>query len=197
MTKSQSLELKGIAILFMFLLHLFNTYQYQNIYEPFILINNTPLTFYISLYADICVAMFLFISGYGVFYKYTKNTSNIIGYIKSLLPGIKGLMINYCIILVIFCLILGPLFGYQTRYPGSIEKLLLNITAIDTSYSGAWWFLTTYLLLVFTSSLLFKFINNRNIFLVLSLLAILLVTYNDLRILLILMTQYYIGLQQN
>ncbi|MCD9547950.1 acyltransferase family protein [Photobacterium carnosum] len=172
MTKSQSLELKGIAILFMFLLHLLNTYQYQNIYEPFILINNTPLTFYISLYADICVAMFLFISGYGVFYKYTKNTSNIIGYIKSLLPGIKGLMINYCIILVIFCLILGPLFGYQTRYPGSIEKLLLNITAIDTSYSGAWWFLTTYLLLVFTSSLLFKFINNRNIFLVLSLLAI-------------------------
>lgn len=172
MTKKQSLELKGIAILFMFLLHLFNTYQYQNIYEPFILINNTPLTFYISLYADICVAIFLFISGYGLFYKFTKNADNRAEYIKSLLPGLKGLMINYWIILVVFCLVLGPLFGYKSRYPGSFETLLLNITAIKTSYCGAWWFLTTYLLLVFTSSWLFKVINKKNISIILSLLAI-------------------------
>ena len=46
MTKSESNQIKGIAITFMLLLHLFNTYDYQHIYDPYLLVNVTPLTFH-------------------------------------------------------------------------------------------------------------------------------------------------------
>jgi hypothetical protein len=59
MTKTETKQIKGIAIIFMLLLHLFNTYDYHNIYVPYLLINGTPLTFYISLFADCCVVSLL------------------------------------------------------------------------------------------------------------------------------------------
>lgn len=73
MTLSESNQIKGIAILFILLMHLFNTYAYQNIYDPNLLINGTPLTFYISLNADCCVVLFLFCSGYGLYFSYKKQ----------------------------------------------------------------------------------------------------------------------------
>lgn len=165
MTKQQSLELKGIAILCMFLLHLFNTYNYQDIYSPFLYIKEVTLTFYISLYADICVAIFLFISGYGLYSKYCKTDEN--QYVKSVLPGIKSLLINYWVILVLFCLIIAPLLGDSDRYPNNMTTFLLNALAIDTSYCGAWWFLTTYILLALSSKWIFTVVDKCRPFILL------------------------------
>jgi len=150
------MELKGIAILFMFLLHLFNTHEFSHIYDEYIHIGASSLTFYISLYADVCVAMFLFVSGYGLYFKYSKHNPSRGSYLKSLIPGIKGLMVNYWIILLLFPVFIGVVLGYGESTPGSYEKFLLNFFAIDTSYNGAWWFLTTYLLLAISSGSLFK-----------------------------------------
>lgn len=157
MTKTETKQIKGIAIIFMLLLHLFNTYDYHNIYVPYLLINGTPLTFYISLFADCCVVLFLYCSGYGLYFSYKKNKTTE-QYIKKFPSKLKDLYLKYWIILILFCLIVGPLLG-ENHYPGNWQTIILNLTAIETSYNGAWWFFTTYVLCLLISPILFKLID--------------------------------------
>ena len=50
LTKNQIKNTKGIAILFMLLLHLFCTKAYEGIYTPLIFIASTPLVYYLALF---------------------------------------------------------------------------------------------------------------------------------------------------
>lgn len=52
--------------------------------------------------------------------------------------------------------------GKGETYPGNIKTFLLTFTAIDPSYNGAWWFLTTYIILVFLSPYINKVIIKYN-----------------------------------
>ena len=49
LTKNQIKMTKGIAILFMLLLHLFCTKAYEGLYSPLIFIGNILLVYYLSL----------------------------------------------------------------------------------------------------------------------------------------------------
>jgi len=171
MTKSESNQVKRIAITFMLLLHLFNTYVYQNVYDPYLLINGTPLTFYVSLFADCCVVLFLFCSGYGLYFSYRK-TGDAKLYIKSFPRRLKNLYVRYWIIIILFCFLIGPFLG-EENYPGDFLTIILNLTALDTSYNGAWWFFTTYVICLFISPFLFRFVDKYNVVLVVSVFSIL------------------------
>lgn len=160
MSKDETNQLKGIAIAFMLLLHLFNTYNYHEIYTPYLMINGVPLTFYISLFADCCVVLFLYCSGYGLYFSY-KNSNSEGKYVKGMPARLKGLYIKYWVILILFCFILGALLG-ESRYPCDIKTIILNLTALDTSYNGAWWFFTTYVIILLISPILFKIIERNN-----------------------------------
>ncbi|MGI2030034.1 heparan-alpha-glucosaminide N-acetyltransferase domain-containing protein [Endozoicomonas acroporae] len=94
MTKNESNEIKELAITFMLLLHLFNTYEYHEIYTPYLLINGTPFTYYISLFADCCVVLFLYCSGYGLYFTYKKQGA-VQQYIKTFPIRLKGLYTKY------------------------------------------------------------------------------------------------------
>ncbi|MGI2030035.1 hypothetical protein, partial [Endozoicomonas acroporae] len=50
----------------------------------------------------------------------------------------------------------------ETRYPGDFETIILNLTALDTSYNGAWWFFTIYVICLLISPVLFKLIDQYN-----------------------------------
>lgn len=154
----QTNNTKGIAILMMVCLHLFNR-PYQSLFEPIIFIGKQPLTYYISLFCDCCVAIYCFCSGYGLYIGYSKKDSN---YKRKNYIRILKILINYWIILILFVVILGACIDKSYGYPGDITKFILNFTAIHTSYNGAWWFLTTYFLLVLSSPFLFFLINNFN-----------------------------------
>ena len=70
-TKKQSLAVKGVAILMMLWHHLF----YPGNYAEFTL-NCWPImesqAVHIALFSKICVSLFAFISGYGLFLSYRK-----------------------------------------------------------------------------------------------------------------------------
>ena len=66
LTKNQIKMTKGVAILFMLLLHLFCTKTYEGLYIPLIFIGDTPLIYYLALFGDCCVAIYCFCSGYGL-----------------------------------------------------------------------------------------------------------------------------------
>lgn len=148
----QSNHLKSIAILMMLCLHLFNTLNYKGLFEPLLYIGSKPLIYYVSLFCDACVPIFAFVSGYGLYFKYLQNQTI---YRKDNLRRLKKMYLNYWIIIFLFPVGLGFLLGKE-NYPGSIIKLLGNLSAVVTSYNGAWWFFTIYILFVITSSLWFQ-----------------------------------------
>lgn len=158
LTKQQTTELKGIAILMMLFLHLFNR-NWEELFRPLIFIGSQPLSYYISLFCDCCVAIYCFCSGYGLYAGYSKDKSHFNH--KNRIRIFK-LYINYWIIIVLFVFILGGIMLQKWNYIGGFWKILLNIAALDTSYNGAWWFLFTYILLSFLSSYIFLLIENAN-----------------------------------
>lgn len=167
-TLQKSNQLKSIAILMMLCLHLFNR-DYQGLFQPLVFIGKQPLSYYISLFCDACVPIFAFVSGYGLFFKYQESKTN---YIKSNRIRIRSLFINYWIVLVLFVVVLGYLLN-MPGYPGDFQTFILNFTAVKVSYNGAWWFLTTYLVFVITSSFWFRLLLKLNPYIYLFVLLVL------------------------
>lgn len=147
----------------MLLLHLFCTQEYGGLFEPVIYIGETPLIYYLALFGDCCVAIFCFCSGYGLMINYQKN---LLEYTTKNKIRLFNLYFNYWIVILIFVCLLGPLLGNSATYPGSLKEFILTITAIDPAYNGAWWFVTTYILLVVTSPILYRIIIKYNPYLV-------------------------------
>ncbi|MGF9965395.1 hypothetical protein [Bacillus rhizoplanae] len=54
-SKNDTKMLKGVAILFMLLLHLFCRKEVNGLYDTFLMINGIPLVYYIGLFGDACV----------------------------------------------------------------------------------------------------------------------------------------------
>lgn len=161
-TVNQSKILQTIAILMMLFLHLFNR-SYDELFVPLIFIGKLPLSYYLSTFCDACVPIFCFVSGYGLFFTYNKNEAT---YKKNNLRRIFKLYINYWIILILFAVFLGLLLNKEGM-PGSLTKFISNFLAVSNSYNGAWWFFFTYMLLIYSSNLIFKLVNKEVPFLLL------------------------------
>jgi hypothetical protein len=151
----KSNQLKAIAIIMMLFMHLFQR-EPQGLFEPLIYIGSQPLSYYLALFSDACVPIFCFVSGYGLFFKYQRQTPT---YTKSNLKRIGKLYINYWIILFLFVVGLGTMLAKE-GYPGSWQKFTFNFFALGNSYNGAWWFFFTYILLVFTSPFFFRLLKS-------------------------------------
>src|SRR4051812_49331847 len=104
---------KGIAILFMLLLHLFCRKEVNGLYQTFPMIDGVPLIYYIGLFGDACVPMFCFASGYGLYISVKKENGSIF---KKNVKRIFKLLINYWIILILFVLV-GILAGKSDILP--------------------------------------------------------------------------------
>lgn len=148
MEKTQSQMLKGIAILLMIFLHLFNQMGNVDLCKNFIYIGGTPLIYILSRAAN-PVPFFLILGGYGLYKVFEKGD-------KHRWSRLGKLYIHYWIILLIF-VVIGH-FIYPNRYPGSCVKLLANIASYDTSYNGEMWFLLPYAILSACAPILFRLI---------------------------------------
>ena len=149
-TRDESLILKGIAILFMLGLHLYNRDVTTGFYEPWIYIGNQPFIYYISFMFDACVPMYCFVAGYAAYIK--KDVS-----LKKQSSRIFELLINYWII-VLITIMLGIVL-HHNKIPGSFSIVLGNLFLYKITYVGAWWFMQTYMLLFLTSKCIIKIID--------------------------------------
>lgn len=152
MTKEQTNILKGIAILMMLFLHLFNGSNLTDVCEPLLFIGSTPLVHIISKACN-PVGIFLMLSGYGLSYTYFRGKLSFNGQEHRLFK----LYIHYWIILLIFVSI-GS-FVRPEKYPGSLSDIIMNFTSISNSYNSETWFLFAYALLSLTSVWIFKCID--------------------------------------
>jgi surface polysaccharide O-acyltransferase-like enzyme len=156
-------KLKGVAIIFMLLLHLFCRKEVNGLYETFPVINGDPLVYYLALFGDACVPIFCFASGYGLLVSFQNDQQH---FFKSNNKRILILLVNFWIILIAFVAI-GYIAGIGEVLPGSLKEFTLNFFLLSNSYNGAWWFLQTYLLLVYLSPFIFKLIKKYNSMIVL------------------------------
>ena len=59
--------------------------------------------------------------------------------------------------------------GQGESYLGTLKEFILTFTALDPAYNGAWWFFTTYIILVLLSPIINKIVVKYNNMLVITL----------------------------
>ena len=97
-SKKETLELKGIAIILLFIHHFLWNYS-----------NDNALTFYIVRFTKICVGIFVFLSGYGL--AKSQMNKEITG-VKFVILKIKQLMTTYQ---KVFCLFVAIALVFNLR----------------------------------------------------------------------------------
>lgn len=152
MSKEESTILKGIAILLMLFLHLFNKTTLPEMCHPMIYIGDTPLV-HILTRATNPVDFFVILSGYGLAFLYQKETLNF----RSQLRRLSKLYIHYWLILLVFVTI-GS-FIRPDSYPGDVWKIIGNVTSWSSNYNYEHWFLFPYAMLSLTAYPLFKLMD--------------------------------------
>lgn len=150
MSKAESQMMKGVAILLMIFLHLFN--QLPNVDEchNFLYIDGLPLVYILSR-ATNPVAFFLILGGYGL-YKVNERGD------KHRWSRVLKLFIHYWIILLLF-VIVGHSISPE-KYPGTLSTILANITSFHTTYNGEMWFLFPYVILSLLAPLIFRIMKH-------------------------------------
>ncbi len=167
-TKEQTNIAKGVAICLMFAHHLFafsDRLVNGNNYIPLIPFFN--LEHQIGQFGNICVSIFLFLSGYGMFLGHLNSKETSLNYsIKKL----KSFYSTYWLYFLIFVPI-GILYfqrvtlwgSDQIRYSADPRIFLENFLGWSATYNGEWWFVRLFVicLLIFP---LYTFLGKRHVF---------------------------------
>ena len=140
-TKNHTQIAKGFALILMFFDHLFwmDYGKYKSIFP--LLPDGHSLEWAIGSIGNICVAMFLFLSGYGMFFIVRKKDQYSV---RDALIRIRNIWVDYAIISAVF-IIIDLIFGKISFNP---IKIILNILALDYSYNKFAWFVITYIVIM-------------------------------------------------
>ena len=149
MSKNETKQMYGIAILMMLCLHLFRAADPTNYFSILNIVFGKNALLYIANFCGICVAIYAFITGYG-FSEYSKrkkflySSSDFKELSRYIIKHIVGLYRKYWLVFLIFV----P-FGYLTKsYDGyGIKTIILSLLGLDSSFCGAWWYVWQYVVL--------------------------------------------------
>lgn len=170
--------LKGIAILLMLIHHLF---YIQGLYDDIHLIKNHYLINELGVFSKLCVALFVFLSGYGLMVQTERKGG--VGNLKDFyIHRFKKLFFNYWLIWIIFVPISYFLFdmtfasAYHSRIGWHLFADILGLHSLifkDTyCYNPTWWFYSCIILLYFLFPAMYKLIKREALLLILCSLVI-------------------------
>lgn len=150
--------LQGISIMLMVFHHLFGFSDRISVpyYAPFDF-KFIHLETILAYWGRICVAIFSFCSGYGLYQKNTKIVQKkkwtlLIGY-KEIFYSIKKFYFCYWMIFITFV----PYGFYKRIYEFVPLQFVKNVLGIACTYNKEWWYVYTYLRLLVVFPLLFYF----------------------------------------
>jgi hypothetical protein len=166
-TYSESLQLRGLAILMMVWLHCFNKDVTGLTYTSLLpSVGGATVPFLLTRVAQICVSLYCFLSGYGLYskYPYAKNyTTN-----KAF-----TLTKQYWFVLLFFC-VLSYFLGSSQGY--SFHDIMGNFLGYRTTWNSTLWFMLPYVLLLMASKWIFVFINRQKWYVVIPIIIIVWIT---------------------
>lgn len=140
LSRTESQGIKGFAIMLMLVHHLFAFPD--RIPDG---MDYSQMTIVLAQFAKVCVPIFLFISGYGLF----KTDKRTFGHFWT---RIKDFYCRYWLVFIVFV----PLCSVLGKIHITLPTLFLNLSALKTSYNGEWWFITLYLLILLVTPLLYR-----------------------------------------
>ena len=178
-TKENTKQIKGIAILLMMAHHLFafpDRMPYGTMIQTPFHISGMELTELIGGFGKICVSIYMFMGGYGLFKRYAsceekKVECNRLG------SDIIKLYKAYWKVLLIMVPIAFMFFSNQgqycvdevicTRYNGwTIKDFIQNFFGLSRTFNSEWWFFWSYLLALFEGYIFIEiFKNKKNLYL--------------------------------
>lgn len=167
LSKQDSMALKGVAICAMLAHHLFCSTSFD-------VSQFSSVTLFLGRIGKVCVAIFLFLSGYGVAASYNnllqrnKIVETIVVWIKAIVKRFAHFYLQYWPVFIIFVPIGVLVFGISlsSRYGESSSNALMligDVLGINEykSYNITWWFNRLILVLYLLSPFLFLGIRNK------------------------------------
>lgn len=151
-TKTDSKIAKGFAVILMLAHHLF---AYNRIPDTYVtLLPSTPvdLLALIGRFGNICVSVFVFLSGYGIYF-ISRSTDLHSFRVQKLIRFIT----NYLLVFIV-CIPIGFIFFNRTFY---WKEFLMNLSMLSYSYNSEWWFLRVYIELLLLSPYIISFIKTN------------------------------------
>lgn len=171
MTREETKMIKCIAILLMLAHHMFvfqprlpNSFMYDIWFSY----NGQSFAQIIGSFGKICVSIFMFLGGYGMYVRHSKGTYHV-------QSAILKLYQNYWKIFIIYIPIAFLFFGSQpiwcedatlcTVYTDfNFFDLITNFVGWRCTYNQEWWFLFSYLIAVLWGSLFIAFNKKTSCF---------------------------------
>lgn len=149
MTKQESQYLKGIAIIMMIYLHLFNQKENLNmVYQHLYIADYSVIELLLNFTHP--VPIFLILSGYGLYITWKKGD-------KNKYTRILKLYVTYIITLVLFRPI--GIFINPNHFNIDISNIIGNVTGFKTTWNHEMWFLLPFVLVSLSYPLLCKFVS--------------------------------------
>lgn len=169
LTKKDTSVLKGIALLMLLWHHLF--FVATDLFDDIHLWGEHYLVNTLGLICKLCVAIFVFLSGYGLTIQ-ANNKNEEINYLSFVSHRVFKLFPTFWLIWLLFVpygvFVLGrtPDVIYGS-YP--YLNLFLDITGLlnvfgKIGYNGSWWFMSCILVLYFIFPLLYKFLKSNPLY---------------------------------
>lgn len=168
LTKDDTKIMKGVAIIMMLAYHLwaFPGRIAGGMLNYCIVVWDKPLVRAIGEFGDLCVPLFFFLGGYGIYLKFSNKGADIISRIKKIYMSLWKVFLIF-IPLGFVC------FGNQIKYcqenvwnryaDFSIYKFLLNFIGISCDYNSEWWFLWSYVCVILTFPIARIIINKHSL----------------------------------
>lgn len=149
-SKKEAGVLQGIAVLLMVFHHLFDFPD--RIQVPFVnVFSFIKLEIFLSSFGRICVAMFAFLSGFGLYKKYGASLEEKKFPILQCYKGMLGQLVNFIKRYWIVFAVCIPYGLIANVYTFGWSEFLKNLFGLSSTYNGEWWYVKQYfdLLLMF------------------------------------------------
>lgn len=174
--KRQTNIAKGIAVLFMLYHHLFfDTPEKYKLFTSLWIFHSVPIECIIARFCKVCVAIFVFLSGYGLFKSWQKNCEFIVRernykqvficHIQFVRNHLLKLMLTYWFIFIIF-VPMGLFFGrkFWAVYDGNVIYGIIDVLGLadmfnTSTMNGAWWFMSAIIVLYILFPLFIRIMN--------------------------------------
>lgn len=148
-TKEQSKCIQGLAILMMLYHHLFSTPEALGIkYKSLLLFGNINVELKLAWFFKICVGLYAFVSGYGLYKSFKLGQKDTCSFGERLLTDykiiLKKLFNLYSVFWLVF-IIFVPIGFIFFNKSFEIKEFILGFLGLSNSYNGAWWYILQYL----------------------------------------------------
>ena len=160
-TKKDTLAIKALAVMLMLMHHLFafpdKFAEGVSLNNLIILSDGHPLSEIVGNYGKLCVALFMMLSGYGVYISYKNSEGNVTA---TILKRIKAVYIKYWQIFFVM-IPLGIIIGAE-KVSVSWSELFKNFLAIETTVNDEWWFMTLYVIMLFLFPIIITWVDRKS-----------------------------------